>query len=86
MNNEKYWIFSRLTCVSWLPRLRISGSDIGWDTVFELGFSVGVVLGAPVGSPLGYSINMFLGLSLDIPLAHGKGIWLGFHLYYWLDL
>ena len=31
---------------------------------FELGWSVGMVLGAPVGSPLEDSIIVFLGLEL----------------------
>ena len=44
----------RITCASWLPHLRISGSDIGWYLGSELGLSVGMVLLAPVGSPLGY--------------------------------
>ena len=41
-----------------------SGSDLGWDLVFELGFSVDMMMVVPIGSPLGYSINMLLGLAL----------------------
>ena len=74
----------RVTCSSWIPRLRTSGSNIGWDLGFELGFSVDIVLGAPVGSQLGYSINIFLGLALEIFLAHGKDIWSDFHLVHWM--
>ena len=44
--------------------MRTSGSGLGWDLVFELGLSVGMVLVEPVGSTHGYSINMFLGLEL----------------------
>ena len=37
-----------------------SGSDLGWDLVFELGFSVDMMMVGPIGSPLGYSIIMLL--------------------------
>ena len=56
--------FCRLSCASWIPRLRKYGSEFGWAMCFELGFSDGIAMGAPVGSPLGYSIKMFLGLEL----------------------
>ena len=69
----------RITCTSWIPRLRTSGSDIGWDMGFELILLVGMVRVAPIGSPLVYSITMLLGF-----LAHGKDIWLDFHLANWL--
>ena len=52
----------KLNCASWLPHLRISGSELGWTLVFDLGLSVGMVLVAPVGSLLGYPINKLLGL------------------------
>ena len=55
----------RLTCVSWLPTLITSGSELGWNLGFELGFSVNMVLVAPVGSPLGYSISILLVLVID---------------------
>ena len=55
---------SRLTCASFLTRLRKSGSDTAWVMGFNLGFSVDTVMGAPIGSPLGYYINMLLGLEL----------------------
>ena len=45
--------------------MRTSGFDIGWSLVFEIVFSVEMVLIAPVGYPLGYSINIFLGLVID---------------------
>ena len=34
--NSIVFIF-RLTCDSWIPPLRASGSDLGWDLGFELG-------------------------------------------------
>ena len=40
---------------------------------FELGFSVDMVLGAPVGTSLGYSINMLLGLILYNYFGTWKG-------------
>ena len=52
----------RVTCASWIPQLRTYGYDIGWDMGFEFVFSVDIVLGETVGSPLVYSINMLLGL------------------------
>ena len=55
----------RLTCDSWLLCLRTSGSVLGWALVFELGFSVGMVLEDPVEYILGYLINMLLVLALD---------------------
>ena len=42
----------RLNCASFLPRLRKSGSELGWDLDFKLGFSVGMVLGSRVEYPL----------------------------------
>ena len=63
MKISKYLV--RLTCASWLSRLRTSGSEIGWYMGFKLEFTVGMVLGSPSGYPLGYSTNMFLGLSLE---------------------
>ena len=45
--------------------MRKYGFDIGWALIFELGFSVDMMLIAPVGYPLGYSINIFLGLVLE---------------------
>ena len=54
-----------LTSASWIHRLITSGSELVWDMEFELGFSVGMVLGAPVEYPLGHSIIMLLGLALD---------------------
>ena len=54
----------RLNCVSLLPHLRTSGSDIGWSLVFEFGFRVGMVMRAHLGYPIGYSINMLLGLEI----------------------
>ena len=44
--------------------LRASRSELELVLGFEIGLSVGVVMVAPVGSPIGYSINMLLGLSL----------------------
>ena len=76
----------RLTCDFWFLHLKTSGSELVWALVFELVFSEDMVLGAPVVSPLGYSINVLLILSLLIPLAHGKNIWLEFHLAHWMDL
>ena len=54
----------RLTCASGIPCLRTSGYNIGRDLGFERIFSVDMVLGTPVGSPLGYSMNMLLRLAL----------------------
>ena len=54
-----------LTCASFHPNLRTSGSDLGWALVFEIGFSVDIVLEAPIGYPIGYSINLLLSFSLD---------------------
>ena len=42
--------------------MQTSGYELAGDMGFELGFSVDMVLGAPVGTSLGYSINMLLGL------------------------
>ena len=53
-----------LTCASWLPRLIIYGSELVWDVGFDLGLSVVMVLGAPIGYPRGYSINILIGLAL----------------------
>ena len=55
----------RLTCASWLPLLRTSGFEIGWDLGFEPIFTVVIVMGALFISPLGYYINMLLGLEID---------------------
>ena len=55
----------RITCDSYVPRLRTSGSEIDWDMGFELVFSVEMVMGSPVGSPFGYYINMLLGLEIE---------------------
>ena len=63
-----------LTCVSWLPRLSISGSELGWALVFELSLSYGMALGSPVGSPIRYYINIFLVLTL----CNYIGIWEGY--------
>ena len=41
------------------------GFELGLDLVFEHEFSVEMVLGSTVGSPLGYFNNMLFGLSLD---------------------
>ena len=54
----------RLTCVSWLPHLRSSGSEIFCDQGYKLGLSVGMVLRASVGYLLRYYINVLLGLEL----------------------
>ena len=43
---------SRLTCASWIPRLRTYGFDLEWDMGFELGFTVGMFMGGPVRYPL----------------------------------
>ena len=61
--------FYKLTCASWLPRFRTSGSDLGWVLVFKIGLSDDMVLGAYVGYILGYFINMFLVLSLVLTLG-----------------
>ena len=55
----------RLTSDSWPPHMRTSEYEFVCDMVFELGFSVEMVLGAPVGSPLGYSMIMMLGSEID---------------------
>ena len=70
----------RINCVSWIPHLRASGSELGWALGFELGLLVGMVLGAPVGYPLGYSIIMFLGLELGNYFGTWEEYLVGFHL------
>ena len=70
----------RLTCASWIPRLRTSGSKLGWDLGFEIGLTVGIVLGAPVGSPLRYYINMLLGLELLNSFGKSEGHLVGISL------
>ena len=54
----------RLTCASFIPRLRTSRSELGRYLWFELGFPVRFMKEAHVGYPIGYSINVFLGLVL----------------------
>ena len=70
----------RITCASWLYRLKTSGSEIGWALGFELGFLVDMVLGAPVGYPLGYSINMLLVLELENAFDTWEGSLVGVSL------
>ena len=70
----------RLTCESWLPRLRASGSELGWALRSELDFSVGVVLGATAGSSQEYFIIMLLGLSLRNNFGTWEGDLVGFPL------
>ena len=53
-----------ITCASWLTCLRESGSEFVWDLVYEWCLSVGMFLGATVGSSLEYLIIMLLVLSL----------------------
>ena len=53
-----------ITCASWLTFLRESGSEFVWDLVYEWCLSVGMFLGATVGSSLEYLIIMLLVLSL----------------------
>ena len=71
-----------INCASWIPRLRNSGSELGWALGSEFGFSVDIVMGAPVGSPLGYSINTLLGLEL----CNYFGTWEGFYLSFSVSL
>ena len=54
----------RLTCASWLTRLRTSRSYLCWTIVFGLGFSVSIVMGAPAGYPLGCFIKIYICLTL----------------------
>ena len=63
------WI---LPCFSWLPSLIPYGSEREWALGFELGFSVDMVLVAPVGSPLGYSTDIFPGLVIDNYFGTGE--------------
>ena len=73
MRDKSIIFICRLNCASWLPSLRESGSENVWVLGSELGLSVAMVLGAPVGSPIIYSITMLIGL------AHGNlfGTWEG---------
>ena len=63
-----------------LPRLRKSGSELGWALVFELVLSVDMVLIEYVGYPLGYSINMLLVLDLDNSFETWEGSLVGVSL------
>ena len=72
MNSIRF--LCRLMCASWLPCLRISGSELDWDLVFELGLPVDMVLGSPDGYTLVYSINMFILLAL----RNSFGAWEGY--------
>ena len=63
----------RLTYDYCIPRLRTSGSEIGWDMGFEIGFSVGMVMVESVGSPLGHSNIMLRGSALDISFGTREG-------------
>ena len=64
----------RLNFASWIPQLRTYGSELGWYVGFKLGFSVDMVPGAHVVSPLGYSINMLLVLAIE----NSFGTWEGY--------
>ena len=55
----------RTTCDSWAPHLRESDSVIVSDLGFKLGWSVFMVLVAPVWYPLEGSIGIFIGLVLS---------------------
>ena len=54
----------KLTCASWLPRLRSSGSEFDFDLKFGPVLSVDMVLGAHVVYPLEYSIRKLIALAL----------------------
>ena len=84
MNIIRY--LCRLTCASWIPCLRKSGCEIGWALVFEIRFSVDMVLVAPVGSPLGYSIIMLIVLALDNYFGTWEGYLFGVSLVTLADL
>ena len=63
MKSTRY-IFRR-TCASWLPIVRTSGSELVWVLGFKIGFPVGMMLVARVGSPFGH---------LAITLSHVKDL------------
>ena len=54
--------------------MRESGYEICRYLFFELGVSVGMVMGASIGSPLIYSIIMLIGLEL----GNSFGTWEGY--------
>ena len=60
--------------------MRPSGPGIGLDIGFEHGWSVGMVLVAPVVSPLENSISMLLGLALVISFGSWEVSFIGVSL------
>ena len=64
----------RLTCFFWIYRLRAYGSKIDWYLGFEIGCSVGILMGELVGYILSVSLCIFIGL------MHSTffGLWIGF--------
>ena len=70
----------RITCVSWLPHLRSSGSEIFCDQGYKLGLSVGMVLREHVGSPLVESTAIFLGLEIFNCFSTWEGYLVGVSL------
>ena len=57
-------ILCRITCDYLLYLLRASGSELSCDLVFELGFSVGMMMRATVGSPIEDTIRVLIGFTL----------------------
>ena len=69
MKDEEDNILCRLTCDSLLRGLIASSYELGWDLVFKLGRSVGMVMLVLVGFTLEDSIIMLLGSALVISLG-----------------
>ena len=61
----------RLTFDSWIPRLKSYGSELGWDLGFKVGWSVDMVMVAPVRYPL---VGSILDCHLVITLEHDNDL------------
>ena len=74
------YIFCRIFCASCIPHLRTSRSDIGWALGFDLGFTFGIFMGAPVGYLLKCSMIMLLVFTLGNYFGTWEGCLVGFSL------
>ena len=69
-----------ITCDYWILCLRTSGSELGQALDFELGFKLTWCWEHLLDLNLYIPLKRCLDFHFAIPLAHGKDIWLEFHL------
>ena len=83
--DDKIWrinirLFLRLTCNYWLTSLKAPRSEIGRVLGYEVGSSVGMVMGSLVRYKIGYSTGMLIGLALGSYFCNREGYLVGISL------